>query len=363
MCDGGHLPTATQEEIQTAAEAAVDDGTAASLGEALFNLDLASGAYSCARCHTPGWSYGDPGTPGSGSLGWNLTGGATVEHFPNKQDMIDFIKAGSVNGARYGVQGQGSGKMPGFGATAHRRADRCHRGLREDSVTMTSLATLAIGWMPEIRGVLTVIIAVVVFCGSIYLLLATNVGARLGFLLSIAALAAWMASMGAIWWAYGLGPQGSRAEVGGRGGCEPDAHARPARPIRTSSTTGQLEIDDALTFERGRAAARESFRIRRVATSSGRTTRSAARRSPPPTRSSRTSSSSTRPVSTSRSTVLDRGGERSPNWFGDSFDFFALRHTPHYAIVEIAPVVPQRTEPGRAPATPVIDGPARTSTC
>ena len=46
-----------------------------SLGEALFNLDLASGAYSCARCHTPGWSYGDPGTPGSGSLGWNLTGG------------------------------------------------------------------------------------------------------------------------------------------------------------------------------------------------------------------------------------------------------------------------------------------------
>ena len=30
--------------------------------------------------------------------------------------MIDFIKAGSVNGARYGIQGQGSGKMPGFGA-------------------------------------------------------------------------------------------------------------------------------------------------------------------------------------------------------------------------------------------------------
>jgi mono/diheme cytochrome c family protein len=116
VCDGGHLPTATQQEIQTAAEAAVADGTSGSLGEALFNLDLASGAYSCARCHTPGWSYGDPGTPGSGSLGWNLTGGATVEHFPNKQDMVDFVKAGSVNGARYGIQGQGSGKMPGFGA-------------------------------------------------------------------------------------------------------------------------------------------------------------------------------------------------------------------------------------------------------
>lgn len=116
VCDGGHLPTATQQEIQTAAEKAVADGTYGSLGEALFNLDLASGAYSCARCHTPGWSYGDPGVSGSGQLGWNLTGGVTATHFPQKQDMIDFIKNGTVNGAKYGVQGQGSGKMPGFGA-------------------------------------------------------------------------------------------------------------------------------------------------------------------------------------------------------------------------------------------------------
>lgn len=115
VCEGGHLPTETQQAIQAAAEAAVADGTYASLGEALFNLELDGGAFSCARCHTPGWSYGDPGVPGSGSLGWNLTGGATVDHFPSKQDMVDFIKSGSVNGAKYGVQGQGSGKMPGFG--------------------------------------------------------------------------------------------------------------------------------------------------------------------------------------------------------------------------------------------------------
>ena len=30
--------------------------------------------------------------------------------------MIDFIKTGSVLGAKYGLQGQGSGRMPGFGA-------------------------------------------------------------------------------------------------------------------------------------------------------------------------------------------------------------------------------------------------------
>jgi len=30
--------------------------------------------------------------------------------------MIGFIKAGSTQGAKYGTQGQGSGRMPGFGS-------------------------------------------------------------------------------------------------------------------------------------------------------------------------------------------------------------------------------------------------------
>jgi len=115
-CEGGHLPVAEQDKIQAAAEQLVEDGTYDSVGEALFNLDLGSGAFSCARCHTPGWSWGEPGQTGAGAFGWNLTGGATNSHFATEQEMIDFIKAGSVYGAKYGVQGQGSGRMPGFGS-------------------------------------------------------------------------------------------------------------------------------------------------------------------------------------------------------------------------------------------------------
>ena len=114
-CAGGHLPITEQEKIQAAAQKSVDDGTYASIGEALFNLELSSGAYSCARCHTPGWSWGEPGQTGSGAFGWNLTGGATNSHFATEEEMINFIKAGSKYGAKYGVQGQGSGRMPGFG--------------------------------------------------------------------------------------------------------------------------------------------------------------------------------------------------------------------------------------------------------
>ncbi|MFM1751440.1 MAG: hypothetical protein RL119_402 [Actinomycetota bacterium] len=115
-CQGGHLPTAEQEKIQAAAEKAVADGLYDSVGEALFNLELSAGAYSCARCHTPGWSWGQPGQTGAGAFGWNLTGGATNNHFATEQEMIDFIKSGSKYGAKYGVQGQGSGRMPGFGS-------------------------------------------------------------------------------------------------------------------------------------------------------------------------------------------------------------------------------------------------------
>jgi mono/diheme cytochrome c family protein len=115
LCGSGHLPAEDQAGIEELARRAVEDGQYASYGEALFNLDLASGAYSCARCHTPGWSWGDPGAAAQGAFGWNLTGGAVDTHFPDEADMIDFIKNGSVLGAKYGIQGQGSGRMPGFG--------------------------------------------------------------------------------------------------------------------------------------------------------------------------------------------------------------------------------------------------------
>jgi mono/diheme cytochrome c family protein len=115
ICPSGHLPTETQEEIDAAARQSVEDGEYESYGEALFNLEMASGAFSCARCHTQGWSYDQPGVPGQGGLGWNLTGGSENARFPDEQDMIDFVATGSELGVIYGRQSQGSGRMPGFG--------------------------------------------------------------------------------------------------------------------------------------------------------------------------------------------------------------------------------------------------------
>jgi hypothetical protein len=50
-----------------------------------------------------------------------------------------------------------------------------------------------------LRGLLVVISAAGLFCGSVYLLLATDVGARIGFLLSIAALSGFISMLAMIW--------------------------------------------------------------------------------------------------------------------------------------------------------------------
>jgi len=90
------------------------------LGEALFNMGefdgFASGAYSCARCHTKGWSYGKPEVSGGGgALGFNLTGGSELRQFETDTQQQEFVAIGSELGKPYGKGGIGSGQMPGFG--------------------------------------------------------------------------------------------------------------------------------------------------------------------------------------------------------------------------------------------------------
>jgi len=156
------------------------DGTPkwSSEGEALFNMGLgdgfAGGAYACGRCHTQNWSYATDyaqvkSITGCGALGPNLCEGDEARQFPANtspsacptsvagplvpppsvflqpgaptttsstttttttaptasatpctdplQDNIDFVTTGSQDGQKYGLHGQGSGKMPGFGSS------------------------------------------------------------------------------------------------------------------------------------------------------------------------------------------------------------------------------------------------------
>lgn len=91
-------------------QAKIDGGTVD--GATLFKTN-------CARCHTQGWSYGEPGPMGAGgAFGPNLTGGATLRQFPDVEAMHEFITTGSEYAKPYGARGVGGdegGGMPGFG--------------------------------------------------------------------------------------------------------------------------------------------------------------------------------------------------------------------------------------------------------
>jgi mono/diheme cytochrome c family protein len=90
------------------------------LGEAIFNLGLydgfAGGSYSCGRCHTKGWSFGEPQVAGGGAMGPNLTNGATLRQFPTAESQIGFVTTYAPYGTPYGTFGLSEGAMPGFGA-------------------------------------------------------------------------------------------------------------------------------------------------------------------------------------------------------------------------------------------------------
>ena len=114
---------------------------------------------------------------------------------------------GHAENEGYGARGISSGRMPHFGAIlsseqicqimAYERSIEnpplstagdtdCVRG--GVIVILASELTEKGLWYPTILGVLVVVAGVVLFCGSAYLLLGTNLGARLGFLVAFTGL-------------------------------------------------------------------------------------------------------------------------------------------------------------------------------
>ena len=105
-------------------------------GALLFANPGTAGSYSCARCHTYGFSFGadeemtlrvngrdtpiegfeDGLTQGGGFFGPNLRGGSTRSQFESAKSHAEFIEVGQAVGATYGRGGSGgNGQMPGFG--------------------------------------------------------------------------------------------------------------------------------------------------------------------------------------------------------------------------------------------------------
>jgi hypothetical protein len=213
---------------------------------------------------------------------------------------------------------------------------------------------LAINWEPELRGVLTVIIGTAVWMGSIYLILGTNLGARLGFLVTFTGLMGWLALMGMVWWIYGIGLKGDVPEwkqIPGQtviqevdllhqaGVLDRPIEVDASDPVSAAAavksqleTQGWDQVDESAP-EFGQAQASASmFLEEEGALGPGEFAVTAMYEVDPPHESA--------------FPKLGPNGE---------FDQIAFFHKPYYTLVEVAPFVELRDEAGRAPIAPEID--------
>jgi len=218
-----------------------------------------------------------------------------------------------------------------------------------------SATLLAINWEPELRGILTVIIGTVVWMGSIYLILGTNLGARLGFLVAFTGLMGWMALMGMVWWIYGIGLKGD----------VPEWKQIPGRTViqevdllyQAGVLDQPIEVEAATDPNAAAAAVKTQLeqqgwnRVEESAPEFGQAEASAG-------------------------VFLEEEGAFGPGEFevmavfevdpphesaypklgpNGEFDQIAFFHKPYYTLVEVAPFVELRTEAGRAPTPPEVD--------
>jgi hypothetical protein len=213
---------------------------------------------------------------------------------------------------------------------------------------------LAINWEPELRGVLTVIIGTAVWMGSIYLILGTNLGARLGFLVTFTGLMGWLALMGMVWWIYGIGLKGDVPEwkqIPGQtviqevdllhqaGVLDRPIEVDASDPVSAAAAVksqlenqGWDEVDESAP-EFGQAQASAGvFLEEEGAFGPGEFQVTGVYEKDPPHESAYPK--------------LGPNGE---------FDQIAFFHKPYYTLVEVAPFVELRDEAGRAPIAPEID--------
>ena len=209
---------------------------------------------------------------------------------------------------------------------------------------------LAVDWQPTIRGILVVLIMFVTLIGGTYLILGTNLGARLGFMVALAGLAGWMMSMAIIWAVYGIGLNGPLPKW---------KPAEPAAIVRDGSYLQLAEVTEARVDTDGLKAPEAAEKVQEQMVAEGWTVleESDPRRGQAVAAADEILIKEAEEFAAGEFTavrVYDRGGERYPK-IGESLDFLAFFHKPRHAVVEVASLVPQRTEPGRAPARPVID--------
>jgi hypothetical protein len=235
-----------------------------------------------------------------------------------------------------------------------------------------------IAWDPQLRGILSVLVGVVVLMGSVYLLLGTNIGSRLGFLLALSAIFGWCTIMGLTWWVYGtigmLGeaPSWEVKEVVYTSGTIDDsglsnAALEKARTLDTSELPppGEMNELDQDAFEDLRVELEPNLDGWMLLPESNPSFGEAKATvdeyfAANPDEELGLAGAADYVTVYSFETGGKDGLPDNPNRFDRlstkfKSTFWQVQHPTHYAIIQIQPVIEQETEPGEAPPAPEAD--------
>lgn len=234
------------------------------------------------------------------------------------------------------------------------------------------LNTLAgIAWDPQIRGFLAFGVGVVVLVGSVYLLLVTNLGLRLGFLIAATALFGWMTIMGGIWWTYGnIGMLGRAPAWHVTEVVYPDLEVAGLEEARTLDTSGLPDpdtlselTDEELSAQRSDLEATlDGWRLLPESDPSFGEAKATVDAFFGENNDASLGIESAEDYLAIYS--FERGGkstlpENPSRWDRISNKFRTMflepRHPPHHAVIQVQPVVEQEAEPGQPPPIPKVD--------
>jgi hypothetical protein len=194
------------------------------------------------------------------------------------------------------------------------------------------LMLAALTWDPQIRGALIVLTAVLILPGSVYMLLATNTGSRVGFLLAVAGLTGWIAVMSIVWMVFGIGMIGRAPSWKPRELIVGSLDKRTTVPAAFNFPQGwQVHKAGEPIFGDASSAADRVF-VPSAAASPGKEAKP-----PTPEEQARFGSPYTATADYTVTAVYDKGGD---NWL---FKFhrhkFYFRHSAHFVVVQVQAVM------------------------
>jgi hypothetical protein len=211
----------------------------------------------------------------------------------------------------------------------------------------------ALTWDPQIRGALILLTAVLILPGSVYLLLATNTGARVGFVLAIAGLSGWVFVMAIIWAVYGIGLKGRQPHWKVQEVVAADVKNASVEAME-NFPRGWKSLPPGNAARADAQAAADTYLLP-SATAAGHEGGGAASTEPPRFSSPFKSTSDYVTVA-----AYERGGDNELFTIGKHKFFF--RHSARYAVLQLKPSLDQSGGPGGTPPTPVADPDAPTYT-